>query len=239
MSIDKSPDLSSILLKDTGLLSKSSVELREFLRNNNIIFVQDLIDCIDNESYKKATYYDTMAEIRGLVDLLKYKYLRVDFCTDMYLLQTIHHIYFDDEILGSPVWLYGVKFLNGKKKNIYSLINRLGFNDKERSIILDVDEESLDGLLVIDLLHRTYDRVFCKENKTSDEIVLCNKLLIILNEYVINNSKDRESNFMKEVEEATMKLQDLLAQRNALELQIKKLQKQLGIEVVEGRSNKK
>lgn len=213
----------NILLSQTGLLSNSSTDLRTWLALNSIKTVDQLLKFMDDPSSLKVfLYHDTLTELRGLTDILKQKYFNIPFITDIYFDKPIKYISFD--VLGSPLWTYGIQSRNDKKIDIYVLINRLGFNDKERGQILNVSEDYLDGILLIDLLNDAYNRIIKKIDFNEEDQILCNKILVILNYYLIKFKHDKDSDFMKSVYDSILELNDVLARKYALELQEKKLQ---------------
>ena len=213
----------TITIEETGLLAHSSTELIYFLNVNDIKLVSTFLECVDNNSFKTSTYSDTMLEVRGLADLLKQKYFDLGFNMDIYFDKPIQYIEFTE--LPTPISLYGVRFDRNHKMNIYSLISRLGFNDKERTMMLDtVSVESIEGQPLIDLLYAAYDEVFRKEQKSYDDQAFCNKLLIILTYYLSKSKKGFDDNeFMKAVYDGMAQINDLLAQKYALEKKIREI----------------
>lgn len=183
--------LYSIPLDETGFLSDGSVELLDFLDNNDIDTVGELIKIVRDKSYKVPTYRDVMAEIYGLIDMISCKYLDMPLVSSIYLEVPIR--YSSYEILGEKHVILSVRTDNDKKHrkvgtNIYTVINRLGFNDKERTILLDKRENFLFDKTLIEIFTEEYNKIKEKETLTSDEMVLVNKLLFYIN-YCENRKK--------------------------------------------------
>lgn len=227
MSLVNYSKVGSLTIEETGLLSRSSKELIRFLDANNIKLVSTFLKCVDDNSFKTSTYSDTMLEVRGLADLLRHKYFDIEFNTDIYFDKPIQYMEFTN--LPSPISMFGVRFDRNHKMNIYSLISRLGFNDKERTMMLDtVNVESIEGKPLIDLLYVAYDEIFHKEEKTENDQVFCNKLLIILTYYLSKSRKGFEDNeFMAAVYAGIEQLNDLLTQKYALEKKIREVSRNI------------
>lgn len=205
--------VNSILLKETGLLSDNSSELKTYLAINSIKTVSDLLKFSDNpKGYSKLLHQDVLLELAGFIDLIKQKYFTIPLMTDTYLDRPIKYVSFYG--LSSLVHAYGVVGRDGNKRDIYTLINRLGFNDNERKRILYVTEEYLDGRLLIDLLSDAYERIVKNAKANPNDQILCNKLLVILGHYLIIHKDDDKSDFMKSAYQSIAEFGDLLIKKN-------------------------
>lgn len=206
----KHSKLGNLTIEKTGLLSNSSTELIEFIIFNKIDIVSDFIAIVDSDEYASCRYPYVLSEARGLSDLLKYKYFNDSLVVDVYLESVIKEYRFNEE--RSPILMFGIQLPNREKKNIYHVINRLGFNDRERDVILDTNKD-VDGMMVIDLLHDAHDRL---ANDDSDLAkVLKEKLLLILKYYLYKGKK--RSEFNKAMEKTIEEFNDVLARKFALE----------------------
>lgn len=202
--------LGSLTVEKTGLLSNASVELRNFIIFNRLEKVKDFIEGVDNRTYTSYLHNYILTEARGLSDLLKQKYFNVSLVADIYLDRNIKQYRFNMEI--SPILMYGVLESNGEKKSIYQVITRLGFNNKERDIILEPGKE-IEDMLVIDLLHETHDKLV--EDSSEFAKVLREKILLILKYYLVK--KKKKSDFNIAMEKRIEEFNDALARRLALE----------------------
>ena len=190
--------LGKITLEDSGLLSSTSVELREFIKKNKLEKIKDFLKFMDKDKFDKDIYYDVLLEARGLADLLKYKYLNIDFITDVYFDKTIQYMKFKK--IATSFSTYGINIGNERVKelkDIYSVISRLGFNEKERDFILDVPIDYLDGVKVIDLLNNAYNRLLVKTKTNKEDIILSSKIYTILGYYLITNKPHIQSHNKK------------------------------------------
>ena len=199
--------LGDLTLEDSGFLSSDSTQLKEFIYSLGITKVSDFLKYIDSISYAAFPYKEILMEIQGLADILKFKYFGISFDNNINFSAPIKYMFFDE--ISIPVKLFGVKTIDFKQLNIYSLIIRLGFNTSERDKILDVTETFLDGVMLIDLLYDAYNRIIKNVDNNNDK-VLINKLLVIMNYYVINYKEDRISNFMKGFYDGINEFNDVL-----------------------------
>lgn len=205
--------MKSILLCETELLSNISSELKTYLAINSIKTIGELLTFADNPvGYSKLIHYDVLLELSGFVDLIKQKYFNVPLRTDVYLNKPIKYLSFD--VWSSSFHSYGVNGGNGNKRDIYTLISRLGFNSEERKKILLVTEEYLDGRLLIDLLSDAYDRIIKNAKVNKNDQILCNKLLVIMGHYLITHQYNDGSDFMKNAYQSIIEFGDLLIKKN-------------------------
>ena len=209
----------NLKIENTGLLSSASKDLNTFIIFNELSKVQDFIEKVDNNSYTSTTYYDVLLEARGLSDLLKQKYFDIPFLTDIYLFEKIKYMEFEDERLASSICMYGIILPNHEKKNIYSIITRLGFNDTEREKILNTSSD-IEGMKIIDLLYEAHDRIIQEQTEISE--VLCNKIMIILKYYLSKRRNKNGSEFLEQIEKAIDEFNDVLARKHRLEHEKKK-----------------
>ena len=200
--------LGNLTLEESGFLSSDSTQLKEFIHSLGITKVSDFLKYIDSISYAAFPYKEILMEIQGLADILKQKYFGIPFDNNINFADSIKYMLFDE--ISTPVRLFGVKTINRRQLNIYSLIIRLGFNTKERDKILDVTEKFLDGVILIDLLYDAYNRIIINVDDVDNDRVLINKLLVILNYYLINYKEDRQSNFMKDFYDGINEFNDVL-----------------------------
>ena len=202
--------LNKITLEDSEMFSSLSIEVRKVLENLEISKVGEFLELIDNNQFKGYRFEETLMEARGLATLLKYKYLNISIEYEISFFTPIKYMYFEPV----SVWLYGIKKKDNSKINLYSLITYLGFNANEREKILDVDEDSLDDTLLIDLLYNAYVRL--TKNMLVEEMdkVLVNKLLCIIKYYLVHYKDDTVSNFMKEFYIGIEEFNDLLIMKN-------------------------
>ena len=203
--------LGDLTLEESGFLSNDSIQLKEFLYSLGMMKVADFLKHLDSICYAANPYKEILMEIQGLADILKQKYFEISFDNNINFANPIKYMMFDE--IAIPVKLFGINTIDCKRINIYSLIIRLGFNACERDKILDVSEEYLDGILLIDLLYNAYNRIITKSDDEKDKI-LTNKLFVILNNYVINYSEDRISNFMKDFYKGIEDFNDVLVGNN-------------------------
>lgn len=192
-------------VEKTELLSVTSIELKEFILSNGLSSVSTFLEYIDNNSFANSTYYDVLLEAKGLADLIKLKYFNIPLEMGTYLDKTIKYIEFDE-------------------KNIHSLIHRLGFSNKERNIIFNVSV-STDNMLLIDLLYDTYKRILNDRNEIN--VILCNKIILILNYYLKTKTQDNKSNFIVEFNKELEVFGDILAKNYFLKSQVNKNEKKL------------
>lgn len=170
--------VNNISLKTTGLLSNYSDGLMQFLYHNEIKTVGKFLELVDSNYYEPSKYMDVMLEVNGLADLLKYKYFNVPISTDIYLKNPITYSVFN--IYESDFTMLGIMGTNNKKINIYSVITRLGFNDKERTIILDREQDYLVGKNLIQILLDVYNDIKNGAGFNIDNQVFYNKILLYI-----------------------------------------------------------
>ena len=200
--------IGDLTLEESGFLSNDSMQLKEFIYSLGITRVSDFLKYIDSISYSAFPYKEIFMEIQGLADILKQKYFGISFDNNINFAASIKYMLFDE--ISTPVKLFGVKTIDNKQLNIYSLIIRLGFNTNERDKILDVAETFLDGAMLIDLLYDTYNRIIKNVTENNSDKVLINKLLVILNYYIINYKEDKISNFMRDFYDGINEFNDVL-----------------------------
>ena len=162
-------------LMSTGLISKSNEDLLEFLSVNEVNTIGEFLDMIDTNTFKKITYNDILLEAIGLADLIKLKYFNIPLEVTSYLHSIVSESTFN--IYGEDFIFLAVTGLNGKKVNIYSALTRLGFNDKERQLILDY---KLEGNLLLDIFEGILNEIVVDENIDN---VLRSKLELIVGFY--------------------------------------------------------
>ena len=213
--------LSPISLKSTGYLSDSSVELIKFLEDNNLYTVSSFLECMDENSFKVGTYSDTMNEARGLAEIFKNKYFNVPIIADMYLEGKISEMVFD--LPSGDFVALGIRGITMKKSKttIYTAINRLGFNDKERSKILSSYSNELVGKNLIDIFQAMIDNEYnnCLAINEEDR-VFYNKMLFYLN-YVKNKiNYILRAELYARIDELVKELGSLLIQNGELDKQI-------------------
>lgn len=204
--------LGNLTLDASGFLSIERTQLNNFIYSLGIVKVADFLKYVDGISYSTFPYKEIFLEIQGLADILKQKYFDISFDNNINFASSIKYMLFDE--ISTPVRLFGVKAIDYKQINIYSLIIRLGFNTNERDKILDITEEFLDGIMLIDLLYDAYNRIITNLDDVLNNKVLINKLLVILNYYLINYKDDRTSNFMKDSYAGINEFSDLLIERD-------------------------
>lgn len=200
--------VSKITLEESGMFSKSSLELRKILFALRIVTVADFLRLIDNGEFKQYKFKDTLMEALGLASLLKQEYFDIPIDNNINFASQIKYMFFDEV----SVWLYGIKTNDHKQINIYSLITLLGFNAEERDKILDVEERFLEDRLLIDLLYNTYVRLM--KYGEVDDAVLMKKISVILKHYIVYYKDDRCSNFMKDFYIGLEEFHDLLILNN-------------------------
>ena len=200
--------LGDLTLEESGFLSNDSVQVKKFLSSLGMMKVVDFLRYLDSIYYAAYPYKEILMEIQGLSDIIKQKYFGISFDNNINFAASIKYMLFDE--ISTPVKLFGVKTIDRKQMNIYSLIIRLGFNYRERDKILDITEEFLDGIMLIDLLYDAYNRIITNLDDVLNNKVLINKLLVILNNYLINYKDDRTSNFMKDSYAGINEFSDLL-----------------------------
>lgn len=199
-------------LEDASLLSDTSIELRNIIAINGIKNIKSFLEYFDKPNNLGISKLEILIEVRGLVDLIKYQCFNTPLLMEPYLNQPIQYMQF--KIYGSPIWMYGIKSDKLVDMNIHTILKRLGFNDEERNLILNMDEKYLDGLRLIDLLNDAYNRVKYNPDKYK---CIRNKLLLIMNYYLMSNRKDGESEFMTQFFKDYEELVDVLSRKNALE----------------------
>ena len=192
MVIDMSRELllvSEISLEQTGLISNKSDGIRKFIQDNGIKTVTDFLSVYDMDMGDSIPYSDERLEIKGLADLLRYKYFNVSPIFDVYLEKPIRVAIYN--IYGEKHRLLGVEGFDSGKSNIYSVLMRLGFNGLERDLILDRDIDSLCSMFIGEVLYNVYMELSNKEVMTDFDVVLCNKILIVLSCYrrVVSESR--------------------------------------------------
>lgn len=211
--------LGNLRIDKSGLLSKTSFDLKKFIIENRLERISEFIEKVDNNTYTSPGCFEVLQEARGLSDMLKRKYFNIPLETDIYLDAHIKYMEFDSERLASPINLYGIILPSHEKKNIYGIITRLGFNYKERDFILSTDI-SLEDSLVIDLLHDAHNREIKKG--TDANVAFCNKIMIILQYYLVTRKNKNDSEFVETVEKAIEEFNDLLVRKNRLESELKR-----------------
>lgn len=197
-------------LEDSGLLSSNSLELRKILALYKVRTIVDFLKLMDSNDFKGYKYKETLMEAIGLSNLLKQEYLNIPISMNINFASTIKYMFFEEV----SVWLYGIKTMDNKKINIYSLMISLGFNDYERSRILRVEEDFLEDTPLIDLIYDAYVRCAKYGVNSKDNQIMCKKLLIILKHYLIYYKEDTVSNFMREFYTGMEQFNDLLTMRN-------------------------
>ena len=215
-----------VTLDECGLLSKANKELIEFIYGNKIVMVDEFISMMDASSFSSNIHHTaTLIEARGLADLLKLKYHGESLMVDSYLSSLIVDAsYF---IYGEEHKLLSVKDSRGKNVNIYTAITRLGFNDKERQIILDRSYNDIAGRLFTELLLEVYYELVAKEKHTEFETVFINKLTIIINYYKQKNNVEDVSDVDYLINSKMRRLSLLMAQRDDIDRKIDALKQSI------------
>lgn len=214
--------LGSFMLRDTGLLSDTSTELIEFLSVNEISTVAKFLECIDNDLFRYTTYSDTMNEARGLADILKNKYFDIPLISDIYLDNDIELISF--KLPGGNYEMFGIKSKIKEKTTIYTAINRLGFNDKERWRIISEYGERFSGNRLIDIFKDILnEEYFKRENISIEDKVFFNKVLYIVSYWNNRNNQIIRLGLMNEIEKMLEELRILLEKKDLLDKQIYEL----------------
>lgn len=215
-----------VTLDECGLLSKANKELIKFIYGNKIVMVNEFISMMDDSSFSShIPHTDTLIEARGLADLLKLRYYDEPLMVDSYLSSLIvdasYFIYEEEHKMLS------VKDSKGKNVNVYTAITRLGFNDKERQIILDRSYSAIEGRLFIDLLLEVYYELIAKEKHTDFENVFINKLTLIINYYKKKNNVEDVSSVDYLINSKIQKLSSLMVQRDNIDRKIDALKQSI------------
>lgn len=210
--------IEKISLLDSGLLSKNNKDLLDFISDNKSNTVSEFIDMMDNNTFTKVNYTDVLIEARGLADLLKLKYLYESLIIDVYLASPIKEVTY--EIYGDYHTLLSLYISSDEKVNIYSAITRLGFNDKERLIILGRDSEELKDRMFFDVLYDVYNEVLSKNSVKEDDMVFINKLSLIIEYYKKEHKLDDSIRTKELIEKKMTRLSDLLERREKIEQEI-------------------
>ena len=226
MGIFNSSSRIVVTLDDSGLLSKVNKELLQFIYRNKIIMVSEFIDMMDSCSFNSnIPHADTLLEARGLADLLKLKYDDEPLLVDSYLSSLITEgSYFIHE---EEHKMLSVKDSRNKNINIYTAITRLGFNDKERQVILDRKYSLLEGRMLIDVLLDVYYELFSKDEPLSFEVVFINKLTLIINYYKKKYGLEDVSNVDYLIKAKLKELGSLMDRRNQIDNRIEALRQSI------------
>lgn len=222
---DKGSNLRFVPLDDSDLLSKANLELIDFIYRNKVIMVHEFIFMMDNNSFNSIPNIDTLNEARGLADLLKWRYENVPLVVDSYLDSII--VDYTYEIYGDQHTFLSVKDSNGKSVNIYSAITRLGFNDKERQIILNRKYSFFEGRLFIDVLSDVCCEVSSKGELSDFEMIFINKLKLIIDYYKKKNDFTDDFDNEDLIQIKLKELGSLMLRRNQLDDQIDVLKKSI------------
>lgn len=205
--------LGDLTLEESGFLSNDSVQLKEFLFSLGMMKVADFLRYLDSICYAASHKKEILMEIQGLSDIIKQKYFGISFDNNINFASLIKYMVFDE--ISTPVKLYGVKTIDCRQMNIYSLIIRLGFNYRERDKILDISEEFIDGMVLVDLFYDAYNRIITNLDDNKNDEILINKILVILNNYLINYREDKNSSFMKDFYNGINDFNDVLVEINS------------------------
>ena len=96
----------------------------------------------------------------------------------------------------------------GDKIEILNLIYSIGFGEKEGNVLFQEIEEDI---MFVDWLNKIYSKKCWLDNPSDIDKGICSKIMEVLNYFLINSSKFKESQFIKQVNDAIIKMNDLLA----------------------------
>lgn len=220
--------LGTLSLRETNFLSSASIELIKFLSDNEISTVFEFLYCIDNNSFRVSTHNDTMNEARGLAEILKYKCFNLPMSSSIYLERPILKLTFN--LPFGDFTTLGIKCAIKGKTTIYTAINRLGFNDKERNKILSLPEDELLGRTLIDIFQDIVDDKFYKSLTLSeDDKVFYNKVSFYVKYYKEKIEHIIKTELQGELNNLMKELGILLSKKNELDMQIEMLSKNIRI----------
>ena len=216
--------LNNISLLRSGVISDSSIELKEFLAANNIVSVGMFLRKIDESFFSTAPYKSTLMEARGIADILKNKYFNVMMISDVLLDKPIIDI--DFELPVGTITMPGIRRGVGKVMDIYNAITRLGFNDKERSMILSWNDGKVYDMCLIDI----FDGICSNSQLFLGDDAFSNKILYYVSYYKRKNNLSSISEMhQNEFVGMLSDLSDMESRMDKLAKQVERLQEQMAL----------
>ena len=229
--------LNKVSLKETNFLSESSNELIEFIMENQMFEVGKFLEIMDNNSFVKKPYMDVLNEARGLADILRNYYFNVPITSDIYLLDNVSRTSFDLPI--GNVEMLGIKRSLKKKINIYSVITRLGFNNKELNMIISKYGHKLEDNNLFNIFNEIIADDYYKKDDISDfDKVFYNKVNYYVNYVNLKVNNAVRERIQERIDELLENLEFLLDKRSNIEKQIEDVKKLIE-ELQEGKRNVK
>ena len=211
---DYMKEIEKIELEKTNLFSKDSYAINNILKKFNIKTVKDFLDAYDIIVNKKFITNDNRNEIKGLTDLLKFKYLDIPIISDAYLDTILESHYYDDYI-----------FIDWPKNSL----SRMGFNNIECRTIDSFAKTHIKKNITIYNIFLAYIKYeYKKSNINSNNSVILEKILLLINSYkkrredeIIFNNRKKELNLLK------LELKNLLIRKNEINIKIEDVKKKI------------
>ena len=218
MKEEESIKLEEITIKDTGIFNGIDQKFAKFFKKYNLNNVKSIIEFDYEELNKTNLSIQTKNELRGLIELIRYKYLGEPLIADKYLKEPFSYV--------PPA--------------VNEELIRMGFTNSERTLIYGPLRNGFcreENLTYLELL----------ENFDTKSPYLKEKIRLYLESYKIKkeqefwNSKVGEKYKLQLLKDLSEELQFLTEKRNYLNLQINEIQdkiKKLENEVFQRRSTR-
>lgn len=200
MELQQNINLENILIKETCIFNGIDQKFDLFFKRHNIKTLKDLFDLSDEEISQTKLSIQTKNELRGMIELLKYKYLNIPLIADEYLNQPFS--------FESP--------------NDNQQLIRMGFTTTERRLVygpLRNENVKKNQLTYLDVLKRV----------NTKSPYLNEKIRLYMESYSQKEEQGfwESKKLIESLKELTTELQFLQEKRNSLNLQIDEIQNQI------------